>query len=114
MTPSNERTTKAAFWQQHIVQWKDTEQTQIAYCREHALHIHQFSYWLHKGEPVSTQKTKSITAASSAATTSAFVPVVKHQPSLPHLSLSLPNGMLLQGIDSDNLATVKQLLGLLS
>ncbi len=108
MTSNNDRITKAAFWQQHIVQWKDTEKTQIAYCREHALHIHQFSYWLHKGEPVKAQKTKSIT------TTSAFVPVVKRQTPLPHLSLSLPNGMLLQGIDSENLTTVKQLLGLLS
>jgi len=114
MTPSDERTTKAAFWQPHIVQWKTSEQTQIAYCREHALNFHQFNYWLRKDAPVNAQKKKTVTVGTSAATASSFVPVIKHQPSLSGLSLGLPNGMLLQGIDSENLATVKQLLGLLS
>ncbi len=110
MTSPDKRATRAAFWQQHIQQWKTAQQTQIAYCRAHGLNFHQFNYWLRKEDPVNTQK-KTVTTSSAS---SPFIPVVKHQATLSGLSLSLPNGMMVQGIDSDNLSAVKQLLAILS
>ncbi|VAW62680.1 hypothetical protein MNBD_GAMMA09-2888 [hydrothermal vent metagenome] len=111
MTAPDKNTAKAVFWQHHIQQWRTAQLTQIAYCREHDLNFHQFNYWLRKEEPVNTQKNKAATPSSAA---SSFVPVVKHQAALAGLSLRLPNGMLLQGIESGNISTVKQLLALLS
>jgi hypothetical protein len=32
-------------WKTHIESWKQSGQTQVAYCREHGLKPHQFSYW---------------------------------------------------------------------
>jgi len=32
-------------WKAHIERWKDSGQTQAAYCRQHGLKPHQFTYW---------------------------------------------------------------------
>ena len=108
MSSSNEPVTKATFWQQHIQQWKTAQQTQIAYCRAHSLNVPQFNYWVRKERSANAQKNKETKSPSP------FIPVVKHQSTPSGLSLRLPNGMLLQGIDSGNLSTVKKLLGVLS
>ena len=107
MPSPDDRKTRATFWQQHVLQWKTTQLTQIAYCKEHELNFHRFNYWLRKNDPV---KAKNEPVLQS----SAFVPVVKHPATLTGLCLSFPSGMILQGIDSDNLATVKQLMDMLS
>ena len=36
---------KRAHWKQHIEQWRFSEMTQKAYCQQHDLGYHQFSYW---------------------------------------------------------------------
>jgi hypothetical protein len=107
MPSPNDRTTRAAFWQQHVLQWKATQLTQIAYCKEHELNFHRFNYWLRKNNPVKAKK-------DPVSQSSAFVPVVKHPVMLTGLCLNFPNAMILQGIDVDNLATVKQLMHVLS
>jgi len=108
MTASDKRATRAAFWQPHIQQWKRSKQTQVAFCREHKLNFHQFNYWLRKEEPVKARK-KPVSPSSP------FIPVVKQQPTVRSgLSLSLPNGMVLQGINTDNLPMLKKLLEVLS
>jgi hypothetical protein len=35
-------------WKTHIERWKQSGQTQVAYCREHELKPHQFTYWKKK------------------------------------------------------------------
>jgi hypothetical protein len=32
-------------WKTHLERWKQSGQTQVAYCREHGLKPHQFTYW---------------------------------------------------------------------
>ncbi len=32
-------------WKTHIERWEQSGQTQVAYCREHNLIPHQFTYW---------------------------------------------------------------------
>jgi len=32
-------------WKTHIERWKQSGQTQVAYCREHGLRPYQFTYW---------------------------------------------------------------------
>ncbi len=40
-----------AVMRRHIAQWKSSGQTQIAYCQEHALKPHVFSYYKKKLNP---------------------------------------------------------------
>jgi hypothetical protein len=42
---SEELDKKRSFWRQHIEDWRSSGLTQIAYCRQHELRSHQFTYW---------------------------------------------------------------------
>jgi len=110
MPSPDDRATRATYWQQHVNHWKSSQLSQIAYCREHELNFHRFNYWLRKNEPVKAKK-------GSISQSTAFIPVVKHQAvqaTQAGLSLSFSGGLILQGIDLDNLEVVKQLMDILS
>jgi len=36
---------KRAYWKQHLENWRSSGLTQLAYCRQHDLKVHQFTYW---------------------------------------------------------------------
>jgi hypothetical protein len=72
MPSANDPATRATYWQQHIQHWKNSQLSQIAYCREHKLNFHRFNYWLRKEDPIKAKK-------SAAVQSSSFVPVIKHQ-----------------------------------
>jgi hypothetical protein len=95
-------------WKVHIQDWQTTEQSQSAYCKSHDLNYHCFIYWRRKLAGPTQSKTTSVQP-------SAFVSV-QSSPAIvaEDLSLTLPNGITLQGIISSNLAVVQQLLGLLT
>ena len=94
------------YWQQQVAGWQASGQSQKAFCEANELNFHRFGYWrrklLHRAE-AGRQKD------------SGFVPVtVSTQPVASALSIQLPNGLMLQGIASDNLPVVYQLLNRLS
>lgn len=94
-------------WTGHIQRWQRTEQTQSAYCRDQNLSYHRFNYWRRK-------LTTPSKLDQNPARFSAFVPVKTCLPVVVReLSLTLPGGMVLQGITSGNLPLVKQLLSAL-
>ena len=92
-------------WRRHVRDWQRTEQSQSAYCKAHDLNYHCFIYWRRK--LLGTTKTKP-------ARSSGFVPVQpRPMMAVEDLSLTLANGMTLQGITLSNLPVVRQLLSLL-
>ena len=36
---------KRAYWKRHIESWRSSGLTQTAYCHQHELKAHQFTYW---------------------------------------------------------------------
>jgi hypothetical protein len=36
---------KRRIWQEHIERWQHSGLSQVAYCREYELKLHQFTYW---------------------------------------------------------------------
>ena len=36
---------KRAYWKQQIEAWQSSDMTQLAFCQEHDLKPHQFTYW---------------------------------------------------------------------
>lgn len=90
------------FWQEQITAWENSGQSQTTFCEQHELNYHRFGYWRRKFLGQSKPGLKS---------TSGFVPVrpVPGRTS-SGLSLTLPSGVLIQGIEADNLALVRQLL----
>lgn len=108
---SNQKATQEQ-WLQRIESWHDSGLNQNAWCRQNDVKPSQFGYWKKKlwtGD----------TSASSSRTISAFVPVSLAQSqdqvcetSSP-LTVSLPSGLSVSGIDPHNLALAGQLIGLL-
>ena len=88
------------YWQKHIQVWAHSGQSQAAYCQSNDLKPHQFSYWKRKIQGKATTRPKP----------SAFIPVQHHGIPASGLSLVLPNGLIIQGIDQQNLSIVEQLV----
>ncbi len=93
------------YWGRHIQSWQQTGKTQSSYCRTHDLNYHRFTYWRRK---LSTPGK----GARQAVIRSGFVAVKPASQVSTNLIATLPNGVILQGICTDNLSVVKQLLGL--
>ncbi len=95
MSPSSQQ------WQDHIDLWQQTSLSQAQYCRSHQLSQTQFSYWKHKflgkhsTEAISSQFT--IARVQTTCATSA-------------LSVTLPDGVLIEGVDESNAHVALKLL----
>ena len=92
----------AAYWQQHIDQWKGSGLSQQKYCQANDLTYHRFVYWRRKSErgPGDQEKRDGGGFAT-----------VDYRPDVNSgLALSLPNWLVLRGIRADNIRVVRQLL----
>ena len=100
MSPtSTTEDTRATYWREQIQAWSVSGKSQKAFCDEQALGYHRFGYWRRNfSQSVSIQpKGKTFVA-------------VTRQPSAMSLSLSLPNGLTIEGIAEENVSLVGQLL----
>lgn len=101
--------TSQRFWQQHITQWQESGLSQADYCRQQALHAHQFSYW--KCKLLTVDKPVGLESAIGFAQVQVVTPVAAS--SAPGLSLSLRNDIQVTGITQDTMMLVKQLIEVL-
>jgi hypothetical protein len=107
MSATKQKKSLSTHWASHIQSWQKTQQSQSAYCRDHELNYHRFTYWRRK-------LIKQASPARHPAQRSGFIPVEPcSSVATQSLTATLPNGVLLQGISASNLTVVKQLLGLL-
>jgi len=97
---------RTSYWHQQIKAWESSGQSQKIFCQSHHLNYHRFGYWRRKF---------LIQDCDDAPQSTGFVPVSHHQQSASSvLSLSLPNGVMLRGIATDNLPVVYQLISRLT
>ena len=103
-------TAKQQYWSQHVESWQSNGLSQSAYCQEHDLKPNQFHYW--KQKFTVRNKTPLPTPSSSL---SAFVPLSINSAPLTTsgLTLRLPNGYELTGIEAEHLPTLARLLEVL-
>ena len=93
----------ATYWKRQVEAWKQSGLSQNKFCKSNGLSYHRFVYWRGKFEGVTRgRRTKESSGG--------FV-AVKHPPGGDYgLTLSLPNGLVMRGICSENLLVVRQLL----
>jgi hypothetical protein len=88
-------------WQHHIDAWQQTQLSQAQYCRYHQLDQSQFSYW----------KRKVLGASNTSTVSSLFtIAQVETQHTTSTLSVTLPNGVLIDGVDEMNAHVALKLL----
>lgn len=91
---------KAAQWQSHIQAWQRSGLSQAGYCQQHELVVSRFGYWRRK-----------LQGGRSPAPE--FVQVVPRA-TRESLSVWLPNGLEIKGVEAGNLAVVTELVAGLS
>ncbi len=91
------------YWKQKIQAWKLSSQSQAQFCKDNKLTYHRFVYWRGKFEsgPGGSQAKQE---------SGGFATVDYRQDIGGGLTLSLPNGLVLHGICTDNVPVVRQLL----
>jgi hypothetical protein len=97
----------APLWREHVTLWRDSGLSQVAYCRDHDLCPHNFSYHKRKYSSALVPVKHKL---------SGFVSV-QRLPEPQHndpLTLHFANGVRLVGITESNVSVVKQLAGMLS
>lgn len=93
--------TRDQFWYEHVVSWRQSGLTQSAYCRREGLILHQWHYWRKKLDGAYQLSTPS----------DDFVPVqVIDASSTSGLSVTLPNGVVIEGISQDNVEVISGLI----
>ena len=102
---------KKEAWAIHLQAHRESGLSQQAYCDNHSLSPPQFWYWKRKLEGNENKKNKQPPASTKAG----FVPVnvinTAPSPSVQNLTVALPNGITLSGIDEQNHRLVQKMIG---
>jgi hypothetical protein len=92
------------YWQQQIDAWQRSGLSGAQFCVTQQLVYHRFVYWRRKLVPGDRRPTENSPASTGFVT-------VKYRPEEDvGLSVSLPNGLVIRGIRTDNVTVVRQLL----
>lgn len=96
-----------SFWNRHIQAQFESGLTQQAYCDKHTIKAHRFWYWKNKLNP------KAKSSPSEGKFSNGFIQAQissRSSTSSYGLTVSLPNGLQITGIDSSNLLLIQPLL----
>lgn len=103
MNDVTEPQTLATYWKQQVEAWKLSGLSQNKFCKANELSYHRFVYWRGKFEGVARGRRTQDGSGGFAA--------VNYRPDGDQgLTLSLPNGLVVRGICTENLPVVRQLL----
>lgn len=95
-------------WQHHVEAWQTTNLSQAQYCRTHDLDQSQFSYWKRKFNRTNSVA-KSVTSKFALAQVET---VTEHVSSW--LTVTLPSGAQVEGIDECNAHVAVKLIECMS
>jgi hypothetical protein len=99
--PRLQSVSREAFWQRHVAQWRTSGLSKRAYCQQCALTYHQMVYWSKKENPVIELEVGS----------GGFVAIsVSPDERDAGLSVRLPSGMMIEGIDDRSVDLVGKLI----
>lgn len=94
---------RRAFWSEKVAAWQVSGLSGQAFCQQHELTYHQFGYWRRK---LADQP------QAEASNGSGFARVIPAGASAPSagLTVSLPSGLAISGIDAGNIALVGEIV----
>lgn len=92
------------YWQQHITEWQASGLSGMAFCQQQSLAYHQFSYWRQKF----MSNVSADTPPQAGFTT--VIPASPEKSNTPGLTISLPGGITIAGVNADNMALLGDVL----
>lgn len=96
--------TREQFWRHHIRQWQDSGLSKMRYSRENDVPYHQLIYWCDK----LCQSSETPEEANSKFVSVAVAPAEAREAAT--LSVKLPNGICITGVNQETVDLVPQLL----
>lgn len=90
---------RADYWREQITTWQASGLSGQIFCQQHQLTYHQFVYWRQK------YRTPEDTISSGFAKVTATAPVNSAE-----LTLSLPNGLVITGLNDSNVTLLGAIL----
>ena len=108
---------RRAYWQYHLQHWENSGLSGAQYCEQEQITYHCFIYWRSKLSSITSDVSVS-SGGGGQKRVGGFIPVRSElfpasQAALAtpdSLQLALPNGLIIQNIQSNNLNTVRALL----
>ena len=101
--PRLQTPSRAAFWQRHMSQWRESGLSKAAYCQQYSLVYHQMVYWCSK-EAKDPNDTKGASSDFIAVNVTSAV-------SAPYaLSIRLPNGIRIEGVNECSVSLIGRLI----
>jgi hypothetical protein len=101
-TPRLQTQSREAFWQRHVSQWRESDLSIMAYCQQYSLIYHQMVCWCSKAKT----ETGDVKCVSNDFIAVSVTPVLTHSA----LSIRLPNGIVIEGIDELSVALIGRLV----
>ncbi len=101
MPVSTEAKDLAEYWQGEINRWRTSGESQASFCKTNNLNYHRFTYWRRKLDERSIES-------------GGFALIKYRSADSSTLSVALPNGLVVQGIESNNLRLARELLASLT
>lgn len=99
---------KQQTWQQIISQWQESDLSAAAFCRNQSVSYEQFYYWKKKFTTHTSQGDKKTSLLLSSGFTR--VTQVEHHTQTNDLSLNLPSGISISGLQSNNIHLLGDIL----
>jgi len=98
------------YWQQQLADWLDSGLSGAAFCKQHALSYHKFTYWRRKLREPEVEPSQSAGSAGFARVT-AVSSTRMHDTPASELTLTLPGGIAITGLHAGNVDLLGAILG---
>ncbi len=98
-------------WTEHLQNQRKSGLTRKAYCEANKLNYHQFGYWKKKALSNKTPNNKSKPSIPSGSQSKFLAVNVGTPPVSADLTISLPNGVVLSGINDGNHTLAASMVG---
>ncbi|QKS24046.1 IS66 family insertion sequence element accessory protein TnpA [Vreelandella titanicae] len=95
------------YWQQHLTKWQASGLSGMAFCQQQALAYHKFSYWRQKLVSEASAESHSPAGFATVISTKAVGPESHEKPGL---TVSLPGGITITGVNAHNVALLGDVL----
>jgi len=102
--------TELSYWQNQVVEWQRSNLSVAAYCRRHQVTYHKFLYWRSKLDRSSLSEPLAKEVSGFTRVVSQRVDVSEFTTSQPALTVTLPNGIKVDGLYASNISLLGDIL----
>jgi len=102
--------TELSYWQNQVAEWQRSNLSVAAYCRRNQVAYHKLLYWRSKLDGSSSSELATKEMSGFTRVVSQRVDVTEHTSSQSALTVTLPNGIKVEGLYANNISLLGDIL----